>query len=137
MDTKRKKRSSTRKKSVSLKKEINTPQQKLFNGLMEAWIQNDLEIEKINNYLKKLRERKTQLENKLIPYIKHNNLDKSYIIMNNQKIYMLNELSYQNLSFKYINEKLENILDKNQIDKICNILKEGRTKTTTIILKRK
>lgn len=133
----RKRRPSNRKKSVSLKDKSKTPQQQLFKDLMDAWIQNDLEIEKMNNYLKRLRERKTLLENKLIPYIKHNNLDKSYIVISNHKICMANESTYQNLSFKYINEQLENKLDKQQIDKICDILKEGRAKSTSIVLKRK
>lgn len=136
-----KKKSSIRKKSVLINEQSNTPQQKLFKDLIDAWIVNDVEIDKINNHLKKLRERKTLLESKLIPYIKRNELDKSYIIIpkynKDQKIYMTNETTYQNLSYKFITEALQSHIDKHILDKICELIKSKRTKTVEIILKRK
>ena len=133
-------KTSNRKKSISISDEYDkskNPNQKLFKKLIDAWINNDKQIENVLEYIKKLRERKIQLEKKLVPYIKHNNLDKSYIIVSNHKICMENESVYQNLSFKYINEKLQNILEQSQIDKICNILREGRSKNVSVVLKRK
>ena len=137
----KKKEQSIRKKSVLINEKPNTPQQKLFKDLIDAWIVNDVEIDKINNYLKKLRERKILLESKLIPYIKRNQLDKSYIVIpkydKDQKIYMTNETTYQNLSYKFITEALQSHIDQHMLDKICQLIKSKRSKTIDVILKRR
>ena len=93
-------------------------------------------IEEYNTQIKELKERRDKLEKVIIPYMVKNEMKGKALKYQDRKIYIKNENVYQNLSYKYLNEKLN--IYKNEkkelVDKICLFLKEEREiKTNTIL----
>ena len=79
-------------------------------------------INELNSQINKLKVERNSVESKLIPEMIKNNLDKKKIQYNNKKISIRNEKTYTNLSFKYINEKLNNYLYRITVTKKYDIL---------------
>ena len=112
----------------------NLPPQ--FIELMKKWIQLDSQIQQMNNQIKMLRQQRDNIQEKVIPYMQRNNLDKTAIRFNTHKVYIGNENTYTNLSYRFIEQKLMELFqDKNHVDKICHYLKNNREKQSNIILK--
>ena len=84
-------------------------------------------INHLNEQIHELRLEKHSLETNLIPEMIKNNLDKKKIQYNNKKICIRNEKTYTNLSFKYLNEKLNKYLKNDKlVDEILQYLKSER-----------
>ena len=100
---------------------------------------NDKEkIEEYNTQIKDLKERRDKLEKAIIPYMVKNEMKSKALKYQDRKIYIKNENVYQNLSYKYLNEKLNKFFKnekKELVDKICLFLKEEREiKINTILI---
>ena len=86
-------------------------------------------IEELNEEIKKLKEKKEQLEKIIIPNLVRMNLKKKAIQYKDRKIYVKNENVYTNLSYKYLNEKLNKFFKggkKELVAEICQFLKDER-----------
>ena len=94
-------------------------------------------IDEYNIQIKELKERRDKIEKKLIPYMVKNEMKNKALQYKDRKIYIKDEKVYQNLSYKYLNEKLNKFFkNENQelVDKICLFLKEEREiKTNTLL----
>ena len=53
----------------------------------------------MNNQIKNMRHNRDNIQEKLIPYMKKNNLDKTAIRFNDHKVYIGSENIYTNLSY--------------------------------------
>lgn len=88
------------------------------------------EINKVNEYIYKLRRQKEIFENKLIILLKNNNLDDRKITLNNNKLYVCNECNYTPLSYNFLEEQLNILFPENpdKIKKIIKYIKNNRIK---------
>lgn len=97
----------------------------------------DEKIETLNQEIKELKQKKDKLEELLIPRLLELNLDKKAVLYKEKKIYVKGEKVYPNLSYKYINEKLNKYF-KNQktalVNDLCQYLKDERDIKTQNVL---
>jgi len=94
-------------------------------------------IEEYTNQVKELKERRDKIEKTLIPYMVKKEMKNRAFQYQDRKIYIKNEKIYQNLSYKYLNEKLNKFFKNEKselVDKICLFLKEEREIKTNAIL---
>jgi hypothetical protein len=94
-------------------------------------------IDEYNNKIKALKEKKEQLEESLIPYMIKKELTKKALQYNERKIYIKNEKTYTNLSYKYLNEKINKFFKyKNPelVEQLLVFLKEERDIKVTQVL---
>jgi len=107
-----------------------------LNGI-KNWIEVDIQIQKTNEELRKLRERRENMEKQLIPFMQKNSMNNVSLRYQTYKIHIGNDNTYTNLSFKFIEEKLLELLkDKKQVEIICKYLKTQRGKKSNKVLKR-
>lgn len=94
--------------------------------------------EKINHLQEQINDLKFErqsIETNLIPEMLKNNLDKKKIQYNDKKISIRNEKIYTNLSFKYLNEKLNKYLKNTKlVENIILYLKSERNVKTNKII---
>ena len=94
--------------------------------------------EKINHLQEQINDLKFErqsIETNLIPEMLKNNLDKKKIQYNDKKISIRNEKIYTNLSFKYLNEKLNKYLKNTKlVEEIIQYLKSERNVKTNKII---
>jgi hypothetical protein len=94
-------------------------------------------IDEYNTQIKILKEKREKLEKTLIPYMVKNEMKNKALQYKDRKIYIKDEKIYQNLSYKYLNEKLNKFFKNEKqdlVDKICLFLKEEREiKTNTLL----
>ena len=85
-----------------------------FLNILKEWIILTQQIEKINQQLKSLKDKKNQLESKLIPYMETNNLSSKALQYQNKKIYITNDKTYTNLSYKYIKQHMNDYFNNDE-----------------------
>lgn len=109
--------------------------QDLTNNVKQ-WVSINNQIATLNQQLKILRENKMKLEKQMINNISRNNLTNTAITYQNNKIFIGKENTYSTLSFKYVEEKLNDIIDnKDQVSDIIKYLKTHRNKQSNIVIK--
>ena len=94
-------------------------------------------IEELTEYIKNLKERKSILEEKIIPIMSRELKDKS-ILYKDRKICVKNEKVYPNLSYKYLNEKINKFFQNEKpelVERLCEFLKEERNIKVETVLK--
>ena len=97
---------------------------------VKQWNNIDTQIKLVNEKTKKIREMKTYLASQISEYMRNNNLGS--VKFNGGEIRMYEKKDYETLTFSYIEECLENILeDEEQIDFIMNYLRTNREVKTT------
>ena len=93
------------------------------------------DIKKSLQMTQQIRSKKEQLEKKLIKYMKDNNLQDSSLNFQNSRFYIGKDNTYTNLSFKFIEDKLKDIISKEKIPTIVAHLKDCRDKQSTEVIK--
>ena len=113
-----------------------------MTNVSEQFLQGLNQLTKLEDDIKKslqmtqqIRNKKEQLEKKLIRYMKDNNLQDSSLNFQNSRFYIGKDNTYTNLSFKFIEEKLKDIISKEQIPTIVSHLKDCRDKQSTEVIK--
>jgi len=97
---------------------------------VKQWNNIDTQIKLVNEKTKKIREMKTYLASQISEYMRNNNLGS--VKFNGGEIRMYEKKDYETLTFSYIEDCLENILeDEEQIDFIMNYLRTNREVKTT------
>lgn len=98
-----------------------------FNANIKKWIAIDNDIKILNNDLKNKREIKNNILKDINIYKNDNNLSNTLIKFNNDKLKFINTKQYVPLTYNFIRECLEEIMeDTSQIDFLLNHLKEKR-----------
>ena len=116
---------------------MTSPLSQDFYKQLKLMIVLQEKIDEYNTQIKELKERRDKLEKTLIPYMVKNEMKSKALKYQDRKIYIKNENVYQNLSYKYLNEKLNKFFKNEKpelVNKICLFLKEEREiKTNTIL----
>ena len=89
-----------------------------FEQEINEWINLDNEIKKVYEYITKLKERKSNLQNNIVSYAKQRKSEKIRYVLTN---------TFQPLTFTYINKCLNEIIKKeDQVTQIINYIKQKR-----------
>jgi hypothetical protein len=97
---------------------------------VKKWNSIDTQIKLVNEKTKKIREMKTYLAVQINEYMKNNNL--ASVKFNGGEIRVYEKKEYETLTFSYIEECLENLLeDEEQIEFIMEYLRTNREVKTT------
>ena len=113
---------------------------KQFIDSLKTWIEYDNILKSKNQEIKKIKEQKDLIEQKLIYFIEKNNLSSTKLTISGSNILLNRSVTNGSLSFKLIEEALQEYLkNKNQVERICNIIKNKKEsqKKETLCLKRK
>ena len=87
---------------------------------IEEWKKIDNEMKRMNEYLNKLKEKKTKIHDKIISYAKHKPIIQ-------YKLKFITNKSYQPLTFSYINKCLQELIKReDQVTQIINYIKQKR-----------
>ena len=96
---------------------------------VNRWLSIDNRIIEQNNILKDLRETKNDLEENISNYAKEHNISNLTIKTKEGLLKLVNIKNTSPLTFKYIEECLNDIFDQEKTANIINYLKEKRTTT--------
>ena len=89
-----------------------------FEQEINEWINLDNEIKLLTEHITKLKDRKTNLHDKLVSYAKQNKTEKLKFVLTN---------TFQPLTFTYINKCLGEIIkNEDQVKQIINYIKQKR-----------
>lgn len=113
---------------------------KLFIDSLKTWIEYDNILKIKNQEIKKIKEQKESLEEKLINFIEKNNLSQTKLTISGSNVVLNRSVTNGSLSFKLIEEALQEYLkNKSQVEKICSIIKNKKDsqKKESVYLKRK
>ena len=114
-----------------------------FLEVLKEWVKINNQLDTLNNEIKLLKESKDKLEAKLIPYMVKNNLETKALQHRDRKIYIHNEKTHTNLSYKYIKSNLIRFFKEHTsngdeklelIESMIDYLKEQRDVKTNKIL---
>jgi len=97
-----------------------------FIEKIQKWVTLDTQLKIVNEKIKKMRDMKNELSENICEYVEKNNIKNKITITDGQLL--VNEKKiYSPLSFGYIEECLEKIIDdSDQIDFIINYLRDNR-----------
>ena len=97
-----------------------------FIEKIQKWVTLDTQLKNVNEKIKKMRDMKNELSENICEYVEKNNIKNKITITDGQLL--VNEKKiYSPLSFGYIEECLEKIIDdSDQIDFIINYLRDNR-----------
>ena len=108
--------------------------EQFLNGLTQLTNLED-DIKRSLQTTQQIRNKKEQLEKKLIKYMKDNNLHDSSLNFQDNRFYIGKDNTYTNLCFKFIEDKLKDIIPKEQIPTVITHLKDCRDKQSTEVIK--
>ena len=112
------------------KEEIET-----FRSKVKEWIDCDNQINEYNNKIKEIKNKKNDLNNEILEFMKSNNIED--ISTKQCKLKTYTSTSQKGLNKEYINSKLKSALkDDIKADEITNLILNNREKTSSIKLKR-
>ena len=106
-----------------------------FKDKLNEWILIEKKIDEMNKKIKLLRIEKEKKEEKILKYMKDQNLESKTIKFNNHKFSVGNDNTYTTLSYKYIEETLNKKFSETNVKEIIKYLKSEREKKTNKILK--
>ena len=104
-----------------------------FVKTLDQWLNLNKLINTKQDEIKKLKVIKENHEELILNFIEKNNLKKNKFTMKGESIYYNEVSNPPSLSIKLIEEALEKILSKDQLDKIISIIKEKRDKNKKIV----
>jgi hypothetical protein len=108
-----------------------------FINNVQRWVYYENQIKLLNEKLRELREEKTNYSEKICKYISENKMEKIKIEITNGEIKLFEKKEYKPLSFSYIENCLQNIINnKSQIEYIVNYLRNNREITSYLDIKK-
>lgn len=95
---------------------------------IKQWIMIQNKLNELNNTINKLKNIKKELEEPIIDFMIENNLEDNLIKYKDKQIKLKKETIKNQLSFKYLVEKLNIFFnyDTDLVEKICQFLKDER-----------
>jgi hypothetical protein len=98
-----------------------------FENQIKQWVQLDNEIKLLNDRTKVLREKRNTLEKNITTHATSNGLSNSEVQLNNDKLKFVNTRVPEQLTFKYLERTLGEIIkNENQVKLIMEHLKNKR-----------
>ena len=103
---------------------------------VNRWLNIDNKIKEQNILLKDLRETRNDLEDNISNYAKEHNISNLSIKTKEGLLKLVNVKNTSPLTFKYIEQCLNEIFDEEKTNEIINYLKEKRTTTYSNTIKK-
>jgi len=98
-----------------------------LSQLVQQYLQLDEELQEIQNQQKELREKRTQVQTRIIDYMRDNDLEHRTLKTGKTQLSIISRKQYSAISFSYLDKMLRNIIpDTSQIPSILQYLKENR-----------
>ncbi len=109
----------------------------IFEEKIQQWVSLDNQLKILNEKVREIRDKKTNIGNSINTYIETNNLSNATIQISDGKLKFANTKVAPPLSFKYVEKSLGEIIhNEEQVTKIVNYLKKNRETKTVQELKR-
>jgi len=94
---------------------------------IQSWVSLDTQLKTINERIKPIREKKTELSEEITKYMKEMQIDKKRIDITDGSLGLYEKKEYSALTYGYIEKCLGEIIpDKKHVDYIMNYLREHR-----------
>ena len=100
------------------------------------WLKNNEKIKKQNELLKELKIERNILEESIFDYANENDINNVSIKTNERTLNIFDLKTSSPLSFKYIQNCLNEIFDSDKVNEIITYLKEKRTYSVTKSIKK-
>jgi len=98
-----------------------------LSQLVQQYLQLDEELNEIHIQQKELREKRTQVQSKIIEYMKDNDLEHRTLKTGKTQLSIISRKQYSAISFSYLDKMLRNIIpDISQIHSILQYLRDNR-----------
>ena len=98
-----------------------------FENQIQQWVSTDNQIKILNEKIKELRDKKSEISHSLINYAKDNNLSNSAIKIGDGKLKFINTKQSEPLTLKYLERTLgEVIKNESQVKLIMEHIKSRR-----------
>jgi len=101
-----------------------------FESTIKDWIINDKELQTLNDRIKQLRARRTELDSKIIEYTRESEIKKTFkygdVVMK-----VLDVNISETITFKYLERCLSDMVkNENQVKQMMDYIKRNRTVRT-------
>jgi hypothetical protein len=98
-----------------------------FEQQIQQWVSIDNQIRVLNDKIKELRDKKTNLSSNLTDYAKENNLSNATIQISDGKLKFASTKVQTPLTFKYLEKSLGDIIkNDSQVKQIVEYIKNNR-----------
>ena len=108
----------------------------LFQKNIQDWVNIDNQIKNLNAELKSLRSNKNVLTNSIFTYAESNNLENAIIQISDGKLKFQNVKTTSPLTFKFIEECLNECIPEEQVKQLIKFIKQKRTSQYNYDIKR-
>jgi len=116
---------------------ISNPNKELFIQNIKQWVYFDTKIQQFNENIRLAKIGKDQASGFIEHYFLENPSLKDCVEISNGKVRMREKKEYQNLTFIYVNDTLQKMIqNKDVVEKIMQALKENREIKVTKEIKR-
>ena len=103
---------------------MNTNQKEQFIDNVKKWSIIESKLKTINEHTKNLRKAKNDLSESICQYMSDNNLADKKIAITEGELRMVDKKEYTPLTFSYIEQCLDNIIDnKEQVESIMDYIR--------------
>jgi hypothetical protein len=108
-----------------------------FEEKIKEWVLMDNEIKILNEKIKSIREKKSNLSTNILTYVEQNNLSNNQIKLVDGKLKFVNTNIINPITFKYVESCLRDIIkNENQVNQILSYIKQKRENKRQIEIKR-
>jgi hypothetical protein len=98
-----------------------------FNQQIQQWVTIDNQMKQLNDKIKELRDRKSDLHQQIFVHVTNEKLDNSTVLIPDGRLKFVKIKETQPLTFKYLEKCLLDIIKKEeQVSIIMNYIKENR-----------
>jgi hypothetical protein len=108
-----------------------------FSNMIKKWVLLDNRLKQMTSEMKTIRDEKNTINQNVLNYVETNNLNDAIIKISDGQLKFGTCKSSQPLTFKYIEECLNDIIDdKDNVDLIINHIKNKRNVKSFMDIKR-
>jgi len=107
-----------------------------FEEEIQDWVTIDNRLKLLNEEVKQLRSRRSELSDTILNYVDSNKLSQATIKISDGKIKFINTKVTSPLTYKFIQECLAKCLNQDKAEQLINFIKSQRTSNYTPDIKR-
>jgi hypothetical protein len=102
-------------------------QQQVLEKSIQKWVELDNELKRNNDKIKEIRNKKNEIEEKIMTYVETNKMEKSTIQISDGKIRFVETKQTSPITLTFLEQCLsELITNENQVQQIMQYIKEKR-----------
>jgi len=108
-----------------------------FEENVQKWVSFDNQIKIMNEKMKELRDKRSELSDSISSYVEHNNLQTATIQISDGRLKFANTRVQEPLTFKYLEKSLHEVIkNETQVKQIIEYLKKNRESKVVTEIKR-